>query len=384
MMLLLMLVPSVPAQMDSLVQLKLEDTLEDNDLGINTGAVSPDGLHVLIAGEEGYARLLSANDAGERGSDIELNSGRSQAFQDLAWHPRGNTALLVGDFGMAMRYDSEDYSIGPVNGSGGVFGLNLTTVAWRPAGDYAYFGAADGSIWQFSEGTGLVQLEGTGSSEIKDISCHRQENICVVATLADGVATIGQTHDVTYLSGTSAQTWIGVDCADPVLNVCVGYASGLKTQDIRLNLIDPSQSEPKNLMQFGTLEGDFTAVSRGHDRTTLIHMAPFSTVRQDPVISEAFVQITAQDAQEWDPVIAGRSVSFVWENDFREGFIITSFGNIISFSPEPVVEVDNSIMTVAVLAAVVIAVPGTILGLIYMNSTTLQRWYTNWRKRSKS
>ena len=113
-------------------------------------------------------------------------------------------------------------------------------------------------------------------------------------------------------------------------------------------------------------------------------MAPFATVRQQPIISEAYAQIVAEDATEWDPVIAGRSISVVWENEHREGFIITSFGNIVSFVPEQAVEVDNSIMTVAVLSAVVVAVPGTILGLIYMNSSTLQRWYANLRARSKS
>jgi stage III sporulation protein SpoIIIAA len=137
-------------------------------------------------------------------------------------------------------------------------------------------------------------------------------------------------------------------------------------------------------MQFGTLSGDFTTVSRGYDGSTLIHMAPFATVRQQPLISEAFVQIVAEDAAAWDPAVSSRSIAFVWENDQREGFIITSFGNIVSFMPEPPVEVDNSIMTVAVLAAVVVAVPGTILGLIYMNSKTLQGWYMAWRKRSRS
>ncbi|DAC32175.1 MAG TPA: WD40 repeat domain-containing protein [Candidatus Poseidoniales archaeon] len=382
--LMLMLLQSVPAESESLIQLKLEDTLEDNDLGLHAGALSPDGLWVLIAGEDGYARLLSADDAGDRSGDVELNSGRNQAFQDLAWHPRGNTALMAGDFGMAMRYDSEDYSIGPVNGTGAIFGLDLTSVEWRPAGDYAYFGAVDGSIWQFSEGTGFIQLEGTRTSEITDIACHRQENICIVATLSNGLAVISQTHEVTYLSGTSPQTWIGVDCADPTLNECVGFASGLKTQAIRLDIVDPSQSTTENLMQFGTLSGDFTTVSRGYDGSTLIHMAPFATVRQQPLISEAYVQIVAEDAAAWDPAVSSRSIAFVWENDQREGFIITSFGNIVSFMPEPPVEVDNSIMTVAVLAAVVVAVPGTILGLIYMNSKTLQGWYMAWRKRSRS
>lgn len=383
-MVLFMLVPSIPAESQSLIQLKLEDTLEDNDIGVHTGALSPDGLWVLIAGEEGYARLLSAEDAGDRSGDVELNSGRSQAFKDLAWHPRGNTALMAGDFGMAMRYDSSDYSIGPVNGTGAVFGLDLTTVEWRPAGDYAYFGAIDGSIWQFSEGSGFEQLSDTGSSEITDITCHRQENICIVATLSDGLGVIDQTHQITYLTGTSPQTWVGVDCADPTLNECVGFASGLKTQAIRLDVFDPSKSTTETLMQFGTLSGDFTSVSRGHDGSTMIQMAPFATVRYQPLISEAFVQILADDAADWDPVVSSRSIAFVWENEHREGFIITSFGNIVSFMPEPAVEIDNSIMTVAVLAAVVIAVPGTVLGLIYMNSKTLQGWYMAWRKRSKS
>jgi len=382
--LLLMLVPSVPAEPESLIVLKLEDTLEDNDLGIHAGAVSPDGLHVLIAGADGYAHLLSASDAGDRSGDVELNSGRSQSFSDLSWHPRGNTALMAGEFGMAMRYDSSDYSIGPVEGSGAVFGLNFTSVEWRPAGDYAYFGAEDGSLWQFSAGTGFVPLNDTLPSEISDLTCHRQENICIAATLNHGLAVIDQTHQVTYLPGTSSQTWIGVDCADPTLNECVGFASGLKTQAIRLDIVTPSQSTTENLMQFGTLEGDFTAVSRGHDGSTLIHMAPFATVRQQPLISEAYAQILAQDATDWDPVVAGRALAFVWETDHREGFIITSFGNIVSFSPEAPVEIDNSLMTVAVLTAVVVAVPGTVLGLIYMNSKTMQRWYMKWRGRNKS
>jgi hypothetical protein len=383
-MMLLMIVPSVQSQPESLIDLKLEDTLSDNDLGIKTGAVSPDGLRVLIAGEDGYAHLLSAIDAGDRGQDIELNSGRSETFQDVAWHPGGKTALLTGDFGMAMRYAASDYSIGPVNGSGAIFGLNMTAVEWRPSGDYAYFGAVDGSVWKFSEGTGLVQLEGTGNSAVSDITCHRQEQICIVATLSDGLATIDQTHRLTFIAGTSTETWIGADCADPTLNECVGFASGLKTQAIRLDIQDAGKSTTENLMQFGTLSGDFTAVSKGYDGTTLIHMAPFATVRQQPIVSEAYAQIVAEDAVEWDPIIAGRALSVVWENDQREGFIITNFGNIVSFSPEPAVEIDNSIMTVAVLAAVVIAVPGTILGLVYMNSATLQRLYKNWRGISKS
>ena len=125
-------------------------------------------------------------------------------------------------------------------------------------------------------------------------------------------------------------------------------------------------------------EGDFTAVSRGHDGTTLIHLAPFSTIRHQPLISEAFAQIVSTDATEWDPVVSGRSIEVVWENAHQEGFIITSFGNIVSFgSFEEEVEVGLVPMVIGVV--VVISVPGVILGLIYMNSPFLQNKYYKWR-----
>ena len=82
-----------------------------------------DGEDILVAGMNGYARLLSAEDAGNRALDIELVTGRSSTIQDIAWHPRGNTAIMVGDGGFAMRYDSYDHSVTYVNG-GVFFGEN--------------------------------------------------------------------------------------------------------------------------------------------------------------------------------------------------------------------------------------------------------------------
>jgi hypothetical protein len=42
----------------------------------------------------------------------------------------------------------------------------MTAVEWRPAGDYAYFGGSDGSIWKFSEGSGMA-LSNQGHSPQK-------------------------------------------------------------------------------------------------------------------------------------------------------------------------------------------------------------------------
>ena len=107
-------------------------------------------------------------------------------------------------------------------------------------------------------------------------------------------------------------------------------------------------------------------------------MAPFSTIRQQPLVTEAFVQILSEDAVAWDAVVSGRSIEFVWETGHQNGFIITSFGNIISFQPLNDVE-KMDMVSIAVVIAVTISVPGVILGLIYMNSPWLQRKYKEFR-----
>jgi H+/gluconate symporter-like permease len=78
--------------------------------------------------------------------------------------------------------------------------------------------------------------------------------------------------------------------------------------------------------------------------------------------------------------VAGRAIKLTWENKPLNGYFITDYGNIIAFQPATV-EIDNSIMTMMILIAVAVSVPGVIIGLIYMNSPFLQRKYAERRKR---
>ena len=386
--LLILLLPAVPAQqqLESVVELKLVDTLEESDIGIHAGEMSSNGL-VLLVGENGYAHIISALHADDRSQDIALFTGRNVALNDVSWHPQGQSALIAGDMGVALRYSTETHAITTVNGSGTILGLNMTAVEWQPGGASAYFGASDGSLWKFSEGSGMTAISDTRSSAISDIACHRGPNICVVATRNDGLAVLSPNHQLTFLSGTADKTWIGVDCADQSLNECVGFGSGLHTQVISLDMVDASKSTTKGFNQLLLDGGDFTGVSRGHGGTTLIHMAPFATIRQQPLIVDPnqahLSQIISEDAMAWDPVVSGRAIEFIWENEQQDGFIITSFGNIVSFEPKSTVE-KMDLMTKVVMAAVTISVPGVILGLMYMNSPFLQRKYFEYRALSKN
>ena len=378
----LMLIPSVSADLITRVELRDGGVLAERDLGIRTGAVSPDGMDVLVAGMDGYARLLSADEADNREMDVELLTGRSSTIHHIDWHPRGNTALLVGEEGLAMRYDSYDHGVTNVNGTFAEYGKNLTAVAWRPAGDFAYMGAEDGSLWKFAEHTGFEPLENNGASEITDIDCHRNYNVCFITTIDEGIAVIDQGHAVTWIAQTSGETWVGMDCADPTLNECVGFASGLKSKAIRINTIDASQSKAEETLIFDLPSGEQIGVDTGHDGTTLVKMAPMGIVRHNPLLNEAYTVLIAEDAAAWDEIIAGRTLAMVWETSTNNGYMITEFGNVVAFSPL-VEEVEAGIMTILVLGAVSISVPGVILGLIYMNSPWLQKKYNQWRFNGK-
>lgn len=377
-----LMMPVATAELTSRIELVDRGTLNDTDLGITVGSVSPDGQDVLLGGLNGYARLLSADEADDRAMDVELVTGRNSTVNDVAWHPRGNTALLVGDDGMAMRYDTYDHSITYVNGTFTVLGYELTSVVWRPSGDFAYVAAATGEVWKFAEHTGFELLDNLGVSRVTDIACHRNYNVCVMATVDEGMAIIDEGHAVGWLTQTAAQTWVGVDCASPILNECVGFASGLTSSVVRINTIEPRQSTIEDPGRITLPSGEYVSVSRGHDGTSLVHLAPLGLVRNTPMSGEAFTVLVPGDAANWDEIIAGRGLAVVWETSQHRGFIITDFGNIIEFSPATE-EVDMNIMDVLVLGAVSISVPGVILGLIYMNSPWMQRKYREWRFRKK-
>ena len=77
---------------------------------------------------------------------------------------------------------------------------------------------------------------------------------------------------------------------------------------------------------------------------------------------------------DWDSVIAGRQISYIWESDFNSGFVLTTNGNVIAFEPYQI-KIENTMLTNIILIAVSVSVPGVIIGLIYMNSPFLQRKY---------
>ena len=375
MLLIILLAPLVNA---TEVGFEQENSLDEQGLNIRAGEVSPSGSNILLVGDDGYVHMISASAPGDRSQDQEINSSRTARFNDVSWHPNGETALIAGDLGAALRYSLSDNSIEAVNGAGVTGSIELTATSWRAGGDLAFFGAKNGNIYSFNEGEGMTQLENTFSSEITDIACHIEQNICVVSTLDDGIAVVDRTREVTWLDGTSKYTWIGVDCSDVEYLKCAAFASGRRHVSIVLDIQDASNSRNGTVMQLKQGASDFTAVSRGFDGTTLVHLAPMESVRFKLDIDEAFMHIESDSITTYDVEVAGQGIALIWEIGEDDGWMITNEGLIVKIFPVETYE-SLGIMETIVFTAVAISVPGVIIGLIFMNSPYLQRKYRQLR-----
>lgn len=377
----ILLLPIASAEIVSTVDLTNHGGIEDIDLGINAAKISPSGTTVILVGAEGYAHIISAENAERRENDIELNSGRNADFNDVAWHPQGQTALLVGDQGMVLRYAVSDHSLTNVNGSVALIGENVSSIDWRSGGDFAYVASDNGRIWRFQEGSGFTEIENSQSSSITDVECHPSNNICLVSSLDDGIGIIDRDHTLTWLGGTTIGTWIAIDCADPTLNECVALGSGLSSKVIEINAANAGASTTRITQQFGATTGDITGVSTAVDGTSIIHLAPFGTIRHVMDEDEAYGMIVTEELTDTNADIAGKTIVAAWETEYQTGYILTSFGEIIEFETKEE-EVESSLLLVLLMGAIIIAVPGSIIGLIFMNSTYLQKKYKEWRMKS--
>lgn len=367
---------------ESTITMKPLNPLSENDLGINAAEINPEGESLLLIGAAGYAHLISALDPGARSKDIQIDTRRTSDLNDLSWHPGGETALIIGDGGTAIRYKSANHAIETMEQSGTVAGIDLTAIQWRRSADVAYVGSADGELYRYNAGDGFVLIDDIASSSISDIACHGGHSICLATSYSDGIAVIDQDHSVTWISGTSGNAWVGVICPDIQSNECAAAASGVRVELITLNTANPEKSSAVGTQVVEGVEGDTIAFCQGHGTSTLVMLTPFSMLRYKPLNDETFALILNDDAQSDIPEHSGDTIVFAWEETYRNGFYITSEGGVGSFSPI-VEEVELDLMSLAIMGAVIIAVPGVILGLIYMNSKTLQNWYLNRRRRSR-
>ena len=363
------------------VDISIERKIATYDLGINGGEVSPDGSKVLIFGEDGYAHLLSAENADDESTDIRLENETTKSLRAASWHPGGKSALIVGYEGTVLRFNSSNFALGEAEGSSSMAGLNINAIHFTAGSSVAYLGTDEGEIWKYYADT-FTLLNDEAESRITDIDCLKNKNICVVGTLNNGIAIIDQSDTVNWISNSRQYTWVGIGCEDATMNSCTGFASGLKAISIEIDILDTSKSEIGMVNVFRSLGGDIISDGQGVDSSSIIALAPLGMVRWNQYTTDSFLMFSNENATEEDVLLGGDSYAVAWENSEYSGFLVTSQGRIVSF--EPASEVDDGGIPNILVILVALCVPGVFIGLIYWNSPWLQRKYANLFNRKKT
>ena len=135
---LMLVILLAPIAVASEVGFNQENALGMEGLNIQAGEVSPSGSSILLVGDNGFVHMISASSPGDRSQDKDIDSSRTVRFNDVSWHPNGQTALIAGDLGAALRYTLSDNSIEAVNGAGIIGSIELTATSWRAGGDLAF------------------------------------------------------------------------------------------------------------------------------------------------------------------------------------------------------------------------------------------------------
>ena len=375
-----MLAPLVSASPDPTVDISVERRLSNFDIGVNGGELSPTGLTVLIFGHDGYAHVISATDAGDEAGDITLENETTNSLNAASWHPAGKSALIVGDSGTVLRYNSTNHALGEAEGSSSTTTADFESIQFTPGSSVAYLGTSNGEIWKYYADT-FSMIDNSASSRVSDIDCMKNENICVATTLNDGIAVIDQEDRVTWLTGSKFHTWVGVGCEDATMNSCTGFASGKKVAPINIDKLDSSGSELGEITVLAQLEGDSIKDNSASESSSIIALGPLGMVRWNQYSEEAFLMFSNNNASDEDILLSGDSYAMAWETSKNNGFLITSEGRIVSFEPSS--ESAAGEIPAFLLVLVALCVPGVFIGLIYWNSPWLQRLYAKLVGRGK-
>ena len=373
------LVPATTAE--SAVELDNPIWLAESDLGLEAVAAGGEITQkILVAGADGYARLL---DGADPANQIELATPTEETIRAIDWHPRGKTALMVGDNGVMLRYVAEDHSVTTVSNSTQLVNLDMATVAWNAAGSVAYVGGESGWIWAYYEGQngqGVFELiTDEPGSDITGIDCQEEAQLCAVTTETDGIALIDSNTNHTMYWGDwgEERRWLGVSCAEPVFNRCAAIGEGRAIGSLGLNLQRPEQSTLFTQI-IPDLGGEFTHIHKRAPGETLISMAPFQLTAWDMSNGEAYEWVEYSDVSNSSDALAGERLVGSWgtTDDPNVGFVVTSYGAIIGFHPPVETSVwTDSLISYILAVVVLVAVPGVVFGLIFMNSEKLQRKY---------
>ena len=371
------LLSSPLAVADSAVTMESVVILGESDLGIEGATVSPDGNSILAHGAESAIFVIDSH-VPENNSKVDFTGNRK--LLDASFHPSGNTALLVGEEGLLLRFISANGSIENAGGASNFGNTELRAVSWNGDGSWAYIGGEGGWIWRFRglDGGGVeaIPLENRGESDVNAISCLRGYNVCIVSSSVDGIGVINQDHELFWIGG-YGNPWIDVTCPSITSMECVVVSSDLTIARIRMNIEDPSKTaiHDNDIVQLQGFDGIMTGINMQKEGNSLISLAPFGLIEHDLEESRSFHWLDNNDAVDFDTSISGERIVSTWGTGPFDGWILTDRGTIVSFT---MTSPDEGGTMLEIWIGVII-LGGTALmiaSLLTSSSPRLSRWVT--------
>jgi len=378
------LVATIASAASSTVIIESEGRVQEQALALRAAEVNPQNDRIIAVGEEGYAILLSSNNPTDSTIMRVLSTEYNVTLNSVSWHSGGRTAFLAGDSGIVLRYAESDHGVELVEGTGALESTDINAISWRNNGDRAYLGGEDGRIYSWDAENGFQLLDTAQSgSDITSISCHRHHSLCIVTTIEDGVAIIDRDSQVHWL-GKTDNTWLDSICSDEDVNECIIIASGRRISALLLKPDDAGSSIIEEEEIIGELSGEFIGISGFRDNSVVIFMAPYSIIQYDLDSRQSYRMLEHEDVKDAELALSSTNIIHIWGEDERNGHTISSDGTVAEFSPP--LSQESDLMTKGMIVLVAIAVPGSIFGLFFMNSKTLQGWYYSRRnaKRQKA
>lgn len=357
-------------------------SIEELALGISEAELRPQGDILLLVGDDGYAHIIDSINPEDRNKDISLTAGKQEDLNALSWHPGGKSALIVGENGMMLRFTMENYALQTVEGRGIFEGEKQNTIKWNRNGDTAYIGGDNGSIYSYSSAEGFTKLA-KANSPITGLECHpsQETRMCMLTTAADGVAVIDSYDEVHWISNTDADTWVDVICPSVARKTCILVGSGKRVTFLNLDAEEPRASTTNNSQVLTELNGELTGASLMGDGDLTLHVAPYSMAAYSLQEEMAWFVLVDKDIEGLGSV-SGSVMVHVWGTNEDRGFILSSNGALAEMTPMLEVEEDD-LMTKAVILLVAVSVPGAIIGLIYMSSESMQKWWKDMSKKRR-
>ena len=369
----LLVVQSAHAQ--SAVELGRTHSLGEVDLGIEGASISPDGELVIIHGKESAIFAVNSSSPGEF-SKIEWNY--SSDLVDSSFHPNGQTALIVGDSGTVLRYMREQNMVEEAVDDMFLGQTNLNAVSWKGDGSWAYVGGEDGWIWRVrgidGGGSEVFPLEGRGSSDVNAISCLPGTNVCVISSSVDGIGVIDGEHEIHWIGGVG-YPWIDAVCPTGISNECVAVSTDRTIGIVSINADNPGNSKvyENDIVKLHGIDGQFNGIEIQSESRSLISMAPFELVEHDLEERASYPWLENEDVVIFDPIVSNDRVVSSWSTGINTGWVVTSTGKIIDFSPESE-EAGGGVLTIWIGIIVLGGAILLVLSLITSSSQTLSRW----------